>query len=92
MQPILNSPMVISLKSKKLINLKKNLIFVNKLTNDTTSIKLYHNYFIIFHKTPFGQGYVVNCPRQGCLCLLGHSMAFVQETYHINTSNYDTLL
>ena len=40
-------------------NIAKNLIFVNKLTNDNMSVEFYHKYCIIRHKTPSGRGYVV---------------------------------
>ena len=39
-------------------NIAKNLIFVNKLTNDNTSVEFYHNYCTICHKRPSGRGYV----------------------------------
>ena len=76
-------------------NIAKNLISVNKLTNDNTSVEFYHKYCIIRHKTPSGRGYVVNCPRQGCLYLLGRSVVPAEEAHHIddsNTSKYVTLL
>ena len=52
-------------------NIAKNLISVNKLTDDNTSIEFFHNYCIIRYKTSSSRAYVVNCPRQGHLYLLG---------------------
>ena len=76
-------------------NITKNLISINKLTNDNMSVEFYHKYCIIPHKTPSGRGYVVNCPSQGCLYLLGRSVVHADEAHHIddsNTSNYVTFL
>ena len=62
----------------------KKLTVCKKLVDDNTFAEFYHHKCFIHYKTPFGRGYIVNCPWQGHLYFPVNHIIHAQEAYHID--------